>query len=110
MLLSAVRGVRIDVGVQPGQEGKGYYRLVLSSSPGETLTINMKPFGKADLAAVLHELRTHAPDATMDTLSSELLQGNLKPVVIAGLRRIWQVLLLVTLVSLAVALVGAWLR
>jgi len=96
ILYSDIQSANIEVGITSVKAtNKPFYRLNLYKDYSEEpLTINMKSFSKRDLAIIIDRLVTVNPGIVLDELSQNLIEGNFKPIVNTGIRRILQLFLL----------------
>jgi len=108
---SEVKKMKLEVGMNnQNTAGKGFYRLVFLGSLSEPiLVINMKPFAKNDLAILIDAVANKATNVEMDNELSELRDGNLNPVVEAGIKKFWQFALWYFLVALSMSIAKAFL-
>lgn len=84
---------------------KGFYNLVLLGSlPESNLIINMKPFGKNDLAILIDAVANQVTNIELDRELAELRDGNLNPVVVAGIKKFWQYALWYFFVALTISI------
>jgi len=112
-----VKKLEIDVGLYPsGSEkqavrGRGFYRFNLFTNDAATpFSINMKPFSKRDLAILTDAIVARNPSVMLDERSRRLKEGDFKPVLSEGLRKMWQILLAVFGMLLALGLFRALIR
>ena len=110
VMFSNINKLEIKIGVWGDESAKknAYYRFnIYTRSSEKPLTINMKPFGKRDLAILADAIVTKVPSVKMDELTHQLKEGNFKPIVSEGIRKIWQIALLVLWIFLALAIFHA---
>ncbi len=107
---SEVKKMKLEVGVNnQNTAGKGFYRLVFLGSLSETiLVINMKPFGKNDLAILIDAVANKSTNVEMDKELAELRDGNLNPVIVTGIKKFWQFALWYFMVTLSISIANSF--
>ena len=115
IVLSNLTNAKIEVGIGAGLKARTqpYYRLNLYDNAQfleNPLTINMKPFGRSDLARVAKAIVANAPSAKIDKSVVSLSQGSIKPATRAALQQIWKVAILIFVLFLILGVVRALLQ
>ena len=112
-----IKKVEVDVGLYPsGSEkqavrNRGFYRFnIFTNDAAAPFSINMKPFSKRDLAILTDVIAAQNPSVSLDERSRRLKDGDFKPILYEGLRKIWQILLAVLGIFLALGLLRALIR
>jgi hypothetical protein len=116
---SEIDKVEVDIGFSQYSAGwqhyyksrtQAYYRLNILQNGQKTLTINMKPFSRRDLAIVMDAIYSHNPNIKMDDYSRSLKDGDFKPILMGGIKKMWQVMLFIFSFSLAISLLHLLLK
>ncbi len=108
-IFSKINNMEINIGLKHKANAKSaFYQLdIYERGSIELLSINMKPFSKRDLAIIVDTIAIKAPSAKMDELTYQLKEGDFKLIVSEGIRKSWQVLLIIAVMSLSIAIFHA---
>lgn len=80
------------------------------SSKNELLSINMKPFSKRNLIIIVDAITIANSNVELDAPALALKQGDFKPVVSATIGKIWQILLYIFWIFLAIDLFNHFIK
>jgi len=95
---------KLEISIGASNRKAGFVRFNVCSGAG-MIAINMKPFGKHDLAVLADVLASRAPGAKTDEMVEELRRGNFSPVASATAKKIWQVSWSIFLMFFIIALI-----
>lgn len=106
VLFLNISKIDIKIGMNRDGRNKGYYRFNIHQNLSEEpIIINIKPFSQRDLAVLTDVICTKVPSVIMDDLTHELKDGNFKPIISAGVKKMWQIALVIFIAFLVVAII-----
>lgn len=96
--ISNVKKLELTIGINAsnstGAKRTGFYNLDIISDK-KVISVNIKPFSKLALITFIKNITEINPNIELDELSTSLKNANFKPVVNAGIKKVWQIALLI---------------
>ena len=105
--IADISKLEVSVGLVGSESStnNAYYRLIIHTKNAEyPLIINLKPFSTKDIIILVNALSFINPSIELDELSQSLRDGDIMPMVNAGISKIWQICLWILFVFLLVDL------
>lgn len=113
ILFENIKKVEIIVGIYSNRKAKnsGYYSLNIFNT-NQKISINMKPFSRRDLAIVIviDSIYSYNKSIELNELAMKLKDGNFKPIVMQGIKKVWEVALLIFVIFLVIGLINALIK
>lgn len=70
----------VQIGYRRRRTRGPYFMLIETQKPADAMTINIKVFGRADLAALASAILRHSPNAVLDPTTQRMSQGHMPSV------------------------------